>query len=206
MLGTGFPDWVLYACGPIDGIKGRGKAMMNRVPKLEVLHHPTRFTGLTRWIVKVLTDGSLCSQLELHGPLSCVRRLICSIVIYVTTQIDGDPTEEQVDLAVDMLKLLADSTRLRIVWALLHSEHSVNELAAHLGANPAGVSQHLAKLRLSRLVTVRREGNKAFYAVENVHVRRLTEEALFHTDHVVGGQVTHEDVYEPQPTERRRQA
>jgi DNA-binding transcriptional ArsR family regulator len=86
--------------------------------------------------------------------------------IYVATQIDGDPTGEQVDLAVDMLKLLADSTRLRIVWALLHGEHSVNELASHIGVNPAGVSQHRAKLRLSRLVTVRREGNKAFYAAE----------------------------------------
>jgi DNA-binding transcriptional ArsR family regulator len=61
-----------------------------------------------------------------------------------------------------MFKLLADSTRLRIIWALLHGEHSVNELAEHLGANPAGVSQHLAKLRLARLVSVRREGNRAF--------------------------------------------
>lgn len=79
------------------------------------------------------------------------------MLIYVATQIDGDPTDEQVELAVDMLKLLADSTRLRIVWALVHGEHSVNELASHLGVNAAGVSQHLAKLRLARLVTVRRE-------------------------------------------------
>jgi DNA-binding transcriptional ArsR family regulator len=92
-----------------------------------------------------------------------------------------------------MLKLLADSTRLRIVWALLHGEHSVNELADHLGVNPAGVSQHLAKLRLARLVTVRREGNRAFYAAESEHVRQLAQQALFHTDHIVGGVIGHVD-------------
>ena len=119
----------------------------------------------------------------------------------MTTQIHGDPSEEQVGLAVDMLKLLADSTRLRIVWALLHGEHSVNELAAHLGVNPARVSQHLAKLRLARLVTVRREGNRAFYAAESLHVRQLAEQALFHTDHVVGGVIKHVD--EPEDSDPR---
>ena len=42
------------------------------------------------------------------------------------------PTEEQVDLAVDTLKLLADGTRLRILWVLLHGEHSVSRLADHI--------------------------------------------------------------------------
>jgi DNA-binding transcriptional ArsR family regulator len=105
----------------------------------------------------------------------------------VVTQIgEKDPTAEQLDLAVDTLKLLADRTRLKIIWALLHGEHSVNELAHHLDVNPAGVSQHLAKLRLARLVTVRREGTKAFYAADNVHVRRLAEQALFHANHLAG--------------------
>lgn len=98
---------------------------------------------------------------------------------------------EELDLAVETLKLLADRTRLQIVWALLHGEHSVNELANHLDINPAGVSQHLAKLRLARLVTVRREGNKAFYATESEHVRKLAEQALFQADHVVGHPAHH---------------
>ena len=82
------------------------------------------------------------------------------------------------------MKLLADATRLQLVWALLHGEHAVGELASHIGAQPANVSQHLAKLRLARLVKVRREGNRVLYLIENEHVRRLLEEALFHTNHV----------------------
>ena len=59
-----------------------------------------------------------------------------------------------------MLKLLGDETRLRVIWALLEGEHSVNELADIVGAQPAAVSQHLAKLRLARLVRSRREGTR----------------------------------------------
>jgi DNA-binding transcriptional ArsR family regulator len=105
----------------------------------------------------------------------------------VSTQIEREPEVGQVELAVEMLKLLADQTRLRILWALLHGEHSVSNLADHVGAQPSAVSQHLAKLRMARVVRVRREGNRVFYAAENAHVRRLVEEALFHADHLAGG-------------------
>jgi DNA-binding transcriptional ArsR family regulator len=83
-----------------------------------------------------------------------------------------------------MLKLLGDETRLRIICALLEGEHSVNELADLVGAQPAGVSQHLAKLRLARLVRSRRAGNRIYYVVDDLHVRRLVEEVLSHADHV----------------------
>ena len=85
--------------------------------------------------------------------------------------------------AVGMLKLLGDETRLRIIWALLHREHSVSELADFVGAQPAGVSQHLAKLRLARLVRTRRDGTKIFYLVDDAHVRRLVEEVVSHAGH-----------------------
>lgn len=102
----------------------------------------------------------------------------------VDTQI-SDPNDEQVTWAVETFKLLADPTRLRIVWALLHGEHSVNNLAEHVGVRPAAVSQHLSKLHLARLVKRRREGTFFFYSAENAHVRRLAAEALFSADHMV---------------------
>ena len=61
----------------------------------------------------------------------------------------AEPATDALDAAVAALKLLADRTRLRIVWQLLHGEHSVNDLAAHIGIAPAAVSHHLAKLRLA---------------------------------------------------------
>jgi len=113
------------------------------------------------------------------------------------TQIDDMPTSGQVEQAVDTLKLVADPTRIRILWALLHGEHSVNLLAEHVGAQPAAVSQHLAKLRLAHLVRTRREGTHVYYLAQNDHVRRIVEEALFHADHVVQGLPDHDE--EPAP-------
>lgn len=89
------------------------------------------------------------------------------------------------------MKHLADPTRLRIVWALLHGEHSVTELAEHVGARPTAVSQHLARLRLAGVVRTRRDGNRIFYVAENEHIERLATEALLQADHAVGGSHHH---------------
>lgn len=86
-------------------------------------------------------------------------------------------------MAVAALKLLADGTRLRIVWNLLHGEHNVNDLADHLGMQPAAISHHLAKLRLAGVVRTRRDGNHIFYAANDRHIERLVADAFGHVDH-----------------------
>jgi DNA-binding transcriptional ArsR family regulator len=93
------------------------------------------------------------------------------------------PNEEQVHLAAETFRLLADPTRMKILWALLQGESSVACLADLVGAAPTAVSQHLAKLRLAGLVKGRREGTFVYYSAADVHVRRLLDEALFHADH-----------------------
>jgi DNA-binding transcriptional ArsR family regulator len=109
----------------------------------------------------------------------------------VTTQAGREQSAAEFEAAANMLKLLADATRLRIVWALLHGEHSVNELAEHVDARPAAVSQHLAKLRLAGLVGTRRDGNRIYYMAENEHVERVASEALLQADHAVAGAAHH---------------
>ena len=104
----------------------------------------------------------------------------------------GEPSDDQLMVAVETLKMLADPTRLRIVWALLHGEHSVGDLADHVGAKPAAVSQHLAKLRLAGLVRTRREGVRIFYAAHNDHILQLVKHAIFHVDHAVDDATSHD--------------
>lgn len=105
----------------------------------------------------------------------------------MNTQVVREPSAGEFDAAAETLKLLADPTRLRVVWALLHGEHSVNALAAHVGVRPTAVSQHLAKLRLAGVVRSRRDGNHIYYAAENEHIERLAAEALLQADHLVAG-------------------
>src|SRR6478609_11987105 len=93
------------------------------------------------------------------------------------------PSEEQAHLAAEGFRMLADPTRIKILWALLHGESSVACLADLVGAAPTAVSQHLAKLRLAGLVKGRRDGTFVYYSAADEHVQRLLNEALFHADH-----------------------
>jgi ArsR family transcriptional regulator, zinc-responsive transcriptional repressor len=90
---------------------------------------------------------------------------------------------EQAELAVEVFRLLADATRVRLLWALLDDELSVNELAEVVGKPGPSVSQHLAKLRMARLVRTRREGTQVFYRVENDHIARLVRDAVYNAEH-----------------------
>lgn len=93
------------------------------------------------------------------------------------------PADSDVQGAADAFRMLSDKNRIKILVALLQGESSVSCLAELIDASPSVVSQHLAKLRLAGLVTVRREGTFAYYAAANSHVQRLLDEALSHADH-----------------------
>jgi DNA-binding transcriptional ArsR family regulator len=92
------------------------------------------------------------------------------------------PDDEQVERAADAFRLLGDTTRIKILWALLQGETSVACLAELVGAAPTAVSQHLSKLRLAGIVRGRRRGTFVYYTVADEQVRRLLAEALFHAD------------------------
>jgi len=86
-------------------------------------------------------------------------------------------------LAVEVFRMLADGTRIQILWALIDGEMPVNDLAAVIGKPGPSVSQHLAKLRMARLVRTRREGTQIFCQLENDHVRELIVDAVHNAEH-----------------------
>ena len=79
--------------------------------------------------------------------------------------------------------MLADASRVQILWALTDRELPVNELAEHIGRPPAAVSQHLAKLRMARLVQTRRAGTQVFYRIANDHIAQLVTDAVHNAEH-----------------------
>lgn len=84
---------------------------------------------------------------------------------------------------VEVLRLLADETRARLVIELLDAELSVGELTAIVDKATPAVSQHLARLRHARLVTTRRDGNHVYYRLHDDHVAQLVIDALRHAEH-----------------------
>lgn len=88
-------------------------------------------------------------------------------------------------LAVEVLRVLADPTRLQLAGLVLDEERSVSELAVLLDKPVPGVSQHLAKMRMARLVTTRKQGTSVLYRVENGHVRQLVTDTIGHVEHLL---------------------
>lgn len=88
------------------------------------------------------------------------------------------PPDDSVAAAVDALRMLADPTRLRMLWLLCGDEYDVTTLAAAVGIARPAVSQHLAKLRLAGLVATRRDGRRAVYRATGDHVKRMLSEAI----------------------------
>lgn len=87
--------------------------------------------------------------------------------------------------------MLSDGTRLTLLWVLLHGEQSVSELAVTVGKAPASVSQHLAKLRMARLVQTRRQGNTIYYRLDSDHARQLVLDGVHHAQHQGEGTPAH---------------
>lgn len=103
---------------------------------------------------------------------------------------DTDPAKliaapAQIDAVVEVFRLLADQTRVRIVLALGDGEKSVNHIAEIAQRPAAAVSQHLAKLRWARLVTMRQEGNRVYYSLTDEHALRVVKEALLQAEHTL---------------------
>lgn len=94
-------------------------------------------------------------------------------------------------LAVEVLRLLAEPTRLQIAGLLLDEERSVTQLVQALGKPGPGISQHLAKMRMARIVSTRRDGTTIFYRITDSHVRQLISDTIGHVEHMLDANLQH---------------
>ena len=74
------------------------------------------------------------------------------------------PDEVLSDLA-DLFKIFGDSTRIKILYALLRSELCVCDIADLLGLTQSAISHQLRVLRSSKLVKFRRDGKTLYYSL-----------------------------------------
>jgi DNA-binding transcriptional ArsR family regulator len=108
------------------------------------------------------------------------------------TEVSGlTPDSQSVELAVEVFAMLADATRVRLIMALSDGELPVNTLAEIAGKPAPSVSQHLAKMRLARLVSTRQEGTKVFYRLQNGHALQLVADAIHQAEHSLGTAPNH---------------
>ncbi len=92
------------------------------------------------------------------------------------------PEDEKLYDLADFYKMFADSTRIKILWALEQQEMCVCDLAALLNMTKSAISHQLKTLRQEKLVKYRREGKNAIYSLEDDHVKCLLEIGLKHVE------------------------
>lgn len=102
------------------------------------------------------------------------------------------PDADRLAAGAATFQMLADPTRLHILWILTQGPADVGTLVAETGANRTAVSQHLAKLRLSGLVSTRKQARNVIYSIIDGHLTRLILEGMNHADHRVTGEPVHE--------------
>lgn len=90
------------------------------------------------------------------------------------------PDEEMLYDLADFYKVFADSTRIKILYALLQSELCVCDLAEVLGASQSAVSHQLRMLKQMKLVKFRREGKAIVYSLSDDHIQNILSQGFDH--------------------------
>ena len=102
------------------------------------------------------------------------------------------PAEAHLSIIYGTFQMLANETRLRILYALLEQSLSVRDIAIVVGVSESAVSHQLRHLRDQRIVKTRREKNVIYYTLDDQHVAALLREADFHADHIQRGLQDHQ--------------
>ncbi len=80
----------------------------------------------------------------------------------------------------ELFRAFSDTSRVRIMSALLTCEMNVSALSQAVGISESAVSHHMRGLRQMRLVSSRKDGKEVHYRVEDEHVIHLFQQGVKH--------------------------
>jgi ArsR family transcriptional regulator len=91
---------------------------------------------------------------------------------------------DEAETLAEFMAAFSTGSRLRLLYALVTVERTVEDLAEETGLSPNVVSQQLRVLRLLRLVQARRDGRHMRYRLFDDHVADLLAAIRHHGEHV----------------------
>jgi len=89
-------------------------------------------------------------------------------------------SEDRAEALAEMLRLMGEPNRLRIIVACLHEPQAVGAMAAALNMTPSLTSHHLRLLKAARLVKAEKRGKHVFYVAADDHVRHVVGDLIAH--------------------------
>ena len=90
------------------------------------------------------------------------------------------PSGEIVKTMCEMLKILGEPSRMKIIFALMEGEMCVQHLVEAVDGNQSAVSQQLKVLKSGKLINIRREGKNILYSIADEHVYKIVEMSKEH--------------------------
>ena len=88
-------------------------------------------------------------------------------------KVDLERLESNSQQAAELLKTVGNPHRLMILCSLAEGEMSVGELNERIDLSQSPLSQHLAILRRTGLVSTRRDGQSIYYSLRGTNVQKL---------------------------------
>ena len=83
----------------------------------------------------------------------------------------------------ELFRAFSDTSRVRILSALVNQEINVSALAVLVGISESAISHHMRGLRQMRLVQSRRDGKEIYYRLEDEHIIALFQQGISHVKH-----------------------
>ena len=80
----------------------------------------------------------------------------------------------------ELFRSFSDTSRVRILFAILEEEMNTSKLAVLIGLTESAVSHHLRGLRQMGIIQARREGKEVFYIVKDPHIVTLFQQGVGH--------------------------
>ena len=90
------------------------------------------------------------------------------------------PDEEILYDLADLFKVFADTTRIKILYALMGRDLCVADIAELVGATQSAVSHQLRTLKSARLVKFQRDGKNVIYSLADDHVYTVLAQGMNH--------------------------
>lgn len=90
------------------------------------------------------------------------------------------PNEDILMDLADTFKLFSDSTRVKILCALMKAEMCVCDISVLLGMTKSSVSHQLRILKQANLVKYRKDGRVIYYSLADEHVSTIFHEGMVH--------------------------
>lgn len=80
----------------------------------------------------------------------------------------------------ELFRAFSDTSRVRILSAIMEQEQNISKLAQMIGVTESAVSHHMRGLRQIRIVRARRDGKEVFYSVVDPHIISLFQQGVEH--------------------------